>query len=469
MASVFLANRWSWAIAGALLVVVLGLVLLAARPIVFIALALLPFVVLEETADALPVTGQFVDLIYDTSAIGLTLTDGLVGLCVVAALVWLPPGKGAPDRILGPTAWIVALVAGAILFGLVAGRFALDDPQGSMGALRPLVHAVAVAYVVRRLLLARPANAERLVLRGALAAGLLMLAIGLVRVSGVYGAASDIFGIPLTYLDATSPYILLACVGVWGASAFDASHGLKARVMLGALAAIGLVAAVASQRRGVILGFLVASAVLLAVNAFRRRGGLLRTVRTLVVIGAVAFLAVLGVNSLVPGAQQLFAERAGSVVALSEGGSKDASVRFRVDESSAVAALVRENVWRGIGPTRALAPINYVHLPTSTNYIHNSYLMLPLRYGVWGILGVLILVFGLLGVVARRLWRDVPNLAWVAGAGILATLPAILTAAFLTHTVRWPIIFGALVGAFDALTTPRRSDEGDAPDAPVTA
>ena len=37
-------------------------------------------------------------------------------------------------------------------------------------------------------------------------------------------------------------------------------------------------------------------------------------------------------------------------------------------------------------------------------------------------------------------------------ASLIALLPAIATAAFLTQTARWPIVVGAIAGAFDALT-----------------
>ncbi len=40
------------------------------------------------------------------------------------------------------------------------------------------------------------------------------------------------------------------------------------------------------------------------------------------------------------------------------------------------------------------------------------------------------------------------------GAAIIALLPAIATAAFLTQTSRWAVVVGVIVGAFDALTDP---------------
>ena len=125
-----------------------------------------------------------------------------------------------------------------------------------------------------------------------------------------------------------------------------------------------------------------------------------------------------------------------------------------MDESNAVYALAGQNLWNGIGPTAGFTPINSIFLPTDGTYTHNTYYALPLRYGIWGILGLIVLVLGLILRVGGGLFRDPPKMAWVLGAAILALLPAIATAAFLTQTARWGIVLGVIVGAFDALTDP---------------
>ena len=63
-------------------------------------------------------------------------------------------------------------------------------------------------------------------------------------------------------------------------------------------------------------------------------------------------------------------------------------------------------------------------------------------------------MLGLILRIGRGLYRDPPKMAWVLGAALLALLPAIATAAFLTQTARWGIVVGVIVGAFDALTDP---------------
>ena len=90
----------------------------------------------------------------------------------------------------------------------------------------------------------------------------------------------------------------------------------------------------------------------------------------------------------VPGASDVFAERAGTALsAAEESSSTDPSLQYRVNESDAVYALAGRNLWTGIGPTSGFVPVNSISLPTDGSYTHNTYLTLPLRYGLWGILG----------------------------------------------------------------------------------
>ena len=94
----------------------------------------------------------------------------------------------------------------------------------------------------------------------------------------------------------------------------------------------------------------------------------------------------------------------------------DSSLQYRVDESNAVYALAGQNLWNGIGPTTGFTPVNSIFLPTDGTYTHNTYYTLPLRYGIWGILGLIVLVLGLVLRIGRGLFRDPPKIAWVLGA-----------------------------------------------------
>ena len=102
----------------------------------------------------------------------------------------------------------------------------------------------------------------------------------------------------------------------------------------------------------------------------------------------------------------------------------------------------------------ASLPVNSVSLPTDGSYTHNTYLTLPLRYGLWGILALATLVIGLVMTLARGLLSSPPRQAWILAAALIALLPAIATAAFLTQTSRFAVIVGAIAGAFDALADP---------------
>ena len=67
-------------------------------------------------------------------------------------------------------------------------------------------------------------------------------------------------------------------------------------------------------------------------------------------------------------------------------------------------------------------------------------------------------MIGLVITLSRGLLRGPPRQAWIFAAALIALLPAIATAAFLTQTSRWAIIVGAIAGAFDALTDPPADD-----------
>jgi O-antigen ligase len=221
--------------------------------------------------------------------------------------------------------------------------------------------------------------------------------------------------------------------------------------------------AITSQRRAILIGYAIAAVALLVLNMVRRGGGIVRSVRLLIGVLATLAAVVALIVLVVPGAGDLFEERAGSAISVAqESTSSDPSLQYRVDESDAVYALAGRNLWTGIGPTSGFVPVNSVSLPTDGSYTHNTYLALPLRYGLWGILALATLVIGLVITLSRGLLRSPPRQAWVMAAALIALLPAIATAAFLTQTSRWAVIVGAIAGAFDALTDPPAEDRQDA-------
>jgi len=338
----------------------------------------------------------------------------------------------------------------------VVGLYALHNPGGSLQALRPFYTCVLTAFVVWRVLRSMPrARAERVVFNASLVVGGILLVIAVLRMAGLAGTPVEIEGVSITFFDSASPYVLLCCTGIWAVAFTERRVTGRLRILLGLMVIAGLIGAFASQRRAILVGFAVAALALLAFNAIRGRGGVVRSGRIFAAVVGVLAVTLVLVSLAVPGARDLLIERTTTALsAAGESSSTDSSLQYRVDESSAVFALAGENLWSGIGPTTGFTPINSIFLPTDGTYTHNTYYALPLRYGIWGILGLTVLVLGLVLRVGRGLFRDPPKIAWVLGAAILALLPAIATASFLTQTSRWGIVFGAFVGAFDALTDP---------------
>ena len=453
--STFLALSWSWSVALAAAAAIAAVMVYLGRPGIAIAAILLPFFVVDEgTDDALPGLARLGDELYGDRLGGLLAPrDVLLLLAAVAAVVFFPAERGRRPRLIGPVTWVLIATGGFIAAGLVVGLYALHNPDGSLVGLRPYYTCVLAAFVVWRVLRSMSRDrAERVVLGASLVVGILLVAIGAVRVFGIAGTPVEIEGVPITFFDSAGPYALLCCVGVWGAALADRRVTGLARILLAALVVSGLVVAITSQRRSILIGYAIAAAALLILNVARQGGGVMRSVRVLLgfVVTLAAVVVVIGIA--VPGARDVFAERAGTALsAAEESSSTDPSLQYRVDESDAVYALAGRNLWTGIGPTSGFVPVNSISLPTDGSYTHNTYLTLPLRYGLWGILALATLVIGLVITLAHGLLKSPPRQAWVMAAALIALLPAMATAAFLTQTSRWAVVVGAIAGAFDAL------------------
>ena len=456
--STFLALSWSWSFALAVAAVIVAAMVYLGRPGIAIAAILLPFFVVDEgTDDALPGLARLGDELYGDFMGGLLAPrDVLLVLAALAAVIFFPAAADRRERLLGPVTWVIIATGGFVAGGLVVGLYLLHNPDGSLVGLRPFYDCILAAFVVWRVLRSMPrARAERVVLGASVVVGAILVAIGAARVFGIAGTAVEIDGVPITFFDSAAPYALLCCVGVWGAALIDRRVTGLARIILTALAVSGLIVAITSQRRSILIGYAVAAVALLILNAARRGGGILRSVRVLVGFAATLAAVIVLIGATVPGAGDVFAERASTALsAAQESSSTDPSLQYRVDESDAVFVLAGRNLWTGIGPTAGFVPVNSVTLPTDGSYTHNTYFTLPLRYGLWGILALATLVIGLVITLARALLRSPPRQAWIMAAALIALLPAIATAAFLTQTSRWAVVVGAIAGAFDALADP---------------
>jgi hypothetical protein len=453
-----LATTWSWSYAATLAVLLVGIAVYLSRPGIFIAAVLLPFAVLDEgTPDVIPAVRSLSSTLYEARASGfLAPRDILLVLAALAAAAWFPAAPDRSKRLFGRVTWVIIVTGGCLLGGMIVGLYVLDTPGGAVKALRPFYDCVLAAFVVWRVLRSMPrARAVRVVLNASLVVGGILLLISVLRVAGLAGTAVEIEGVPITFFDSAGPYVLLCCTGIWAVAFTERRVTGRLWVLLGVLVIGGLVASIASQRRAVLVGYAAAALTLLVFNAFRQRGGVAGSVRIFAAVMGTLALTLVLVSIAVPGARDLLVERATTALsAAGESSSTDSSLQYRVDESNAVYALAGRNLWAGIGPAAGFTPINSIFLPTDGTYTHNTYYALPLRYGIWGILGLIVLVLGLVLRIGRGLYRDPPKMAWVLGAAMLALLPAMATAAFLTQTARWGIVLGGIVGAFDALTDP---------------
>ena len=453
-----LASHWSWSYAMTLVVLMVGLAVYLSRPGIAIAAILLPFAVLDEgTPDIIQAFRSLSDNLYSTRAGGfLAPRDLLLALAALAAASWFPAAPDRSRRLFGRVTWVMIATGGCLLGGMVVGLYALHGPGETLKGLRPFYDCALAAFVVWRVLRSVPrARAERMVLNASLLVGGILILIAALRVAGLAGTPVRIDGVSITFFDAASPYVLLCCTGIWAVAFTERRVSGRLWVLLGVLVVGGLVAAIASQRRAILVGYAVSALALLVFNAIRRRGGVVRSGKIFAAVMATILLTLVLVSVAVPKARDLLVQRATTALsAAEENSSSDTSLQYRVDESNAVYALAGQNLWNGIGPTAGFTPINSIFLPTDGTYTHNTYYALPLRYGIWGILGLIVLVLGLILRIGRGLYRDPPKMAWVLGAAILALLPAIATASFLTQTSRWGIVLGGIVGAFDALTDP---------------
>jgi hypothetical protein len=453
-----LATSWSWSYAAILVVAMVGIAVYLSRPGIAIAAILLPFAVLDEgTPDVIPAVRSLSNTLYATYGGGFVAPrDLLLVLAALAAAAWFPAAPDRSRRLFGRVTWVMIAVGGCLLGGMIVGLYVLHTPGGSIQGLRPFYDCVLAAFVVWRVLRSMPrARAERVVLNASLVVGGILLFIAVLRAAGLAGTPVRIDGVAITFFDSAGPYVLLCCTGIWAAAFTERRVTGRLWILLGVLVIAGLIAAIASQRRAILVGYAAAALTLLVFNAIRRRGGVVRSVRILAAVMGTLALTLILVSIAVPGTRDLLVERTTTALSAAEASSSsDSSLQYRVDESNAVYALAGRNLWNGIGPTAGFVPVNSVSLPTDGTYTHNTYYTLPLRYGIWGILGLIVLVLGFVLRIGRGLFRDPPKMAWVLGAAMLALLPAIATASFLTQTSRWGIVLGGIVGAFDALTDP---------------
>jgi O-antigen ligase len=142
---------------------------------------------------------------------------------------------------------------------------------------------------------------------------------------------------------------------------------------------------------------------------------------------------------------------------------REFSSDYRRWETANTWENVQHHPLAGIGPSTEWTLYNSFDgsfRPYSFSYLHNSYLWVWLRFGLFGL-------FAYLGLFVTSGWkllgRRLPLESTIAGAMMVGLSVAVYTASFLTTTVRWPTTVGVLLGiglAARAGTQPPDSEPG---------
>jgi hypothetical protein len=380
----------------------------------------------------------------------VTAADVLVGAAAVAALasyVARPPEQRA--RAWSPLALpILALLGAGAVSGLVIHR----EGGGAVLALFPLVRLTVVFATVRMLLAAGHLTRPQI---------LVWFVVG-AEIVGALGVYNSLFGpgggeavisettLPggeapvdertLAFVDAASPFVmvvgLVAILGrlLWGVH--------RSRLLLLALAVLPFAALVLSARRAMWVDFAVASLVLVLVSA---------SVDRRVLVGAVVGLSVAGVAFVtLTQSSPAYQERLGGIATVFSGESTEGNIRSRQIETSAVWDNIREQPLLGIGLTAPyLSNVQFQY--QEPTYLHNNILWIWLKFGLLGLLAFSWLAWRTIGTGLRQsrgLFRSArttePEAALVAVATLVGFFVAILTASFLTASIRPPVVAAVL-------------------------
>ncbi len=124
-----------------------------------------------------------------------------------------------------------------------------------------------------------------------------------------------------------------------------------------------------------------------------------------VVVTLAAVVALIAIA--VPGAGDLFEERASTALSAAAGVDLVRPLAAVPGRTSRTRSTPSRGATSGpaSGRRSGFVPVNSISLPTDGSYTHNTYLTLPLRYGLWGILALATLVIGLVITLSRGLLR----------------------------------------------------------------
>jgi O-antigen ligase len=349
---------------------------------------------------------------YDLTPLGVTPTEALLGLAVVAVLLdRLRAGR--PLRLPGPLTVPLALVALAAVGGITTGHFAGVSAKDLLFASRQLVWLPLVPLLVVNVV-----ETERQ-LRGALALGAaLALVKAVIGVAGVVaGVGIVVEGATITYYEPTANWLMLLVI-----LAVVAALLLRARPPGWLIAAAPLLALslVLSFRRSFWIACLLA--VLLVVLLGSRPLGRRIAVLVVVLLGVAAYTV-----SLQPAQSQSqtpIVERAQSIEPSKV--ESNAQDRYRIDELANVAASIRKRPITGLGlggQWAAVHPLGVEH-ENGRGYTHVAALWWWMKLGILGLFAYVSLV-GTMMFMSWQVWRrSADRLISAVGLALLCGLVA---------------------------------------------
>jgi len=367
----------------------------------------------------------------------------VVALLVLAAgvVVWRsrrPPGRAGLDPLGAAVLFcLVALFLWTSLSGIVASGSVLAGVNQEGKPFLILLAGFAVGFLGLD-----PNRPDRYLHR---AVGVALVALAVLGGAGLaLGTVSlDLASGYPPFYDAALPALAAAVVL---ALVFTARHPSPRLTFVVGVAALAI--AVISLRRNVWVGAGIALVVALAITY--RRAPAMR--RILVAVGAAVPLLL-----VVPGvAAEIGTRLYDTLIALTD--NADASTKGHVSDLEVGWRSALDAPLQGIGPRHAQLP-GLAAADSSQIYVHNEFLLDWLRFGLVGMLLVVLLVVLLVRAAAGLLRHrtDAGPVALTAAMFVLIVPISLMTAPFLSTTSRWPALLGIAAGALLAARSRMRA------------
>ena len=428
--------------------VLLGLTILGLRfPALPFVVALAAYVLISSTpGDNALLAGA--EAIYDGPA-GLAPSFALIAVAglaaALAALRATPAERAAAWTPL--TGALLLLLAAGILSGLVVHR----EGREAVLALMPTVRLVIV-FLIATSLIATGYLSRTQLLRWSVPAAQVLGALGIYNASfggadqrTVVAVSSESAAVlderTLAFYDSESAFVMVVALAVLLARAHWGPAAARARAA--ALAVLPFIALVLSARRSMWVDLLVGAVLIVLVSARVNPRALVATL----VVTAVAGVAFVNITQ----GSQAYSQRIDALGSLISGKVTEQGLRSRQLETAAVWRNIRANPVTGIGLAKPYLSNVQFRFQEPT-YLHNNYLWIWLKFGLLGVLAMGFLIWRMLRTTARgvRPLRRTSQLddaqATLAAAGVaLGFLVAIVTASFLTASVRFPTLVGAVL------------------------